>query len=147
MASVSYNGRSDRPADIRPRVDIRQNRPERPRLLRCEAIRKGAWFGARRAKPYTFFCKNSPAVWPEHDPRSRPGSPAAHAEAIYRLERHAMDRDLREARRRYTLRLDALRDRMDDPDIGNASRSACPHCDALPDDIEADRFACGHPRP
>jgi len=106
MASVSYNGRSDRPADIRPRVDIRQNRPERPRLLH-------------------------PVVWPEHDPRSRPGSPTAHAEAIYRLERHAMDRDLREARRRYTLELDALRDRMDDPDIGNASRSACPHCDAL----------------
>jgi len=106
----------------KPRVDIRQNWPEQPRLLH-------------------------PVVWPEHDPRSRPGSPTAHAEAIYRLERHAMDHDLREARRRYTLELDALRDRMDDPDIGNASRSACPHCDALPDDIEADRFACGHPRP
>ena len=83
MASVSYNGRSDRQADIRPRVDIRQNRPERPRLLR-------------------------PVIWPTRDPRSRPGSPTADAEAIYRLERHAMDRDLREARRRFTLELDAL---------------------------------------
>ena len=146
MASVSYNGRSDRWSASTPRVDIRQNRPERPRLLRCEAIGKGTGCATRCRTTFTFFCKNSPAVWPEHDPRSRPGSPAAHAEAIYRLERHAMDRDLREARRRYTLRLDALRDRMDDPDIGNASRSACPHGDALPDDTEADRFACGHPR-
>ena len=121
MASVSYNGHRDRWSASTPRVDIRQNRPERPRLLR-------------------------PAVWPTHDPQSRPGRATAHAEAIYRLERHAMDRDLREARRRHTLRLDALHDRMDDPDIGNASQSACPHGDALPDDTEADRFACGHPR-